>query len=766
VSPLTTAAGAGVVAGPRAELTSYVGRAPEMRVARQLLGQGRLVTLTGPGGVGKTRLALRVAHAVAERFPDGIVVVELAEMRDDALVPTAVANQLGLRGLSGRPALDLVVDYLRARAVLLLLDNCEHLLAACASLAGTVLADCPAVTVLATSRQSLGADDEQVLTVPPLDVPADDNASVAELAGCDSVRLFIDRAQAVLPSFALTEDNRADVAELTRRLEGVPLAIELAAARVRTLSPGQIAQRLTRRLPMLTTGARTAPQRQQTLRATVDWSFELCTEAERLVWTRASVFSGSFEEAAASYVCGGDGVEVGLVLADLLAKSMLIREDDRYRMLETLREYGQERLAAADDVTRVARRHRDWYEAVTARFGAEWLGTEQLAWLTRLPRDLANIWVALEFCVSTPGEAATAIRMLNCIRPYWSVFGYMNETRRFVGRALENLTEDTPEYRRGTWIEGFLGALRGDVELATRQLTLARDLADKAGDQELVAEIAFSWGMGLFLADYSTQAVPLLDEALTIYRANDFREGIFNALCFGGFARGFSGDVDGARTLLDESVTYSEVAGEIYFRGWATCALGYVNLEVGNLDDAEKFGAEALRYSARTGGWFVAAATTHMLAWVAVRRQRFQRAVTLFGAADVIWASIDLQARAFPIWVARLDQYETLTKQALGDEAFARDYARGRAMTIESVVSYALDERTVRQPTNHGGLTHRERQIAELIAGGLTNREIGNQLVIAKRTVDTHVDHILTKLSVANRTQVAAWVTANLPTPG
>ncbi|MFD9889580.1 ATP-binding protein [Amycolatopsis sp. NPDC059027] len=749
-----------------AEPTSYVGRVIELAETRRLLERHRLVTLTGSGGVGKTRLAMRVLSEARTRFADGAVLVELARLRDPALVPTAVADALGLRALSGRPAPDLVVDHLRRRVLLLVLDNCEHLLDACADLVSAVLAACPGVAILTTSRQSLGVEGERILPVPPLMLPeAEDTASLAELTACESVRLLADRARTVSPSFEVTEENRADVVALTRRLDGLPLAIELAAARLRSLTPAQIVERLDRRLSLLTTGAQDAPRRQQTLRATIDWSHDLCTEAERLVWARSSVFSGSFELDAAEYVCAGDGVEEAEVLDlidGLLDKSVLIREDHgsgvRYRMLETLREYGHERLG--EDVEPVARRHRDWYRGVTERFGAEWLGTGQLAWLERLPRELANIWVALGFCVDTPGEAAVAVRMLDHIRPYWTVFGYMNETRRFVERALEVLSPDEREYRVGVWIDGFLAAVRGEAEPATRQLTAANEMATQAGDDALAAEVAFSGGVGLFLADYCTPAIPLLDNALTAYRALGFFEGELNALCFGGFARGFGGDVETAMELLGECVERSENAGEIYFRGWAMCALGYIHLEVDDLAETERFGKLALRFSASTGAWFIAAANTHLLAWTAAREERFDRAGTLFGAADVIWASIDLQARSFPIWAARLDRHESLTKQALGDAAFERNYARGRTMLLDEVVRYALDESPPAPVADRGGLTPREYEVAELVARGHTNQQIASALTIAKRTADAHIDHILTKLGLANRAQIAVWVAA------
>ncbi|MFC7616531.1 ATP-binding protein [Actinokineospora soli] len=746
-------AGGGVGAGPREERTSYVGRAEEIARARRLLGRGRQLTLTGPGGVGKTRLAVRVARA--SRYSDGAVFVELADLRDPALVPGAAAAALGLRALSGRPGTELVLDHIGDREVLLVLDNCEHLLDACADLTTAVLAHCPRAAVLATSRQSLGVVGEHVLPVPALPVPESD----ADAEDNESVRLFADRARAVAPDFAVTDANRADVVELVRRLEGVPLAIELAAARARVLTPGQIVARL--ELPMLVREG--GPRRQRSLRAAIDWSHDLCTEPERLLWRRASVFSGSFDLAAAEWVCGGDGVdhaEVLDVIDGLLDKSVLIREDGpgelRYRMLETLREYGREKLGA--DANRVARRHRDWYEQVTARFGDRWLTEEQAYWLERLPRELTNIWVALEHCVRTPGEAAVAVRMLDRIRPYWSVFGHMNEVRHYARQALELLPEDSHEHRVALWVEGFLAALRGDAEQATAGLGRAAELAAATGDRTVTADVLFSAGMGLFLADHSEQAIPLLAQCLVDYREIDYFEGVINALCFGGFAHGFNGDFDIAQTLLDECVAMSETAGETYFRSWATCALGYIGLEADDLARAEKYGRQAVRFGSTTGAWFIVAASVHLLAWAAARAQDFDRAVTLFGAADVVWASIDLQARSFPIWVSRLDRYEALTKEALGSAAYDRTYTKGRAMTVAGAVDYALGKR--RPPPEIAGLTPREQEIAELVAAGLTNREIADRLAIARRTAETHVGHILAKLGLANRAQLAALVTS------
>src|SRR6516164_504795 len=371
-----------------AELTTFVGRRGELAEVRRLLAGSRLVTLTGVGGVGKTRLALRAAAGLARAFRDGVWLVQLDQLRDQALVAQAVAGALGLQDRAGYAQAAALADYLSARQLLLVLDNCEHLVDAAAKLADLLLRAAAGLRVLATSREALTTDGETVLAVPPLAAPeAGRRLTVAELARFPAAGLFAERAAQVVPGFALNEANMAAVAGICGRLEGLPLAIELAAAQTRVLSPEQIDARLGDRLGLLTRGGRARPARQQTLRASIEWSWELCTRAERLLWARCSVFAGGFELDAAEDICADDRLAAGDVLdllAALASKSILAVEHGegvaRYRLPETLREYGQERLRESGEDTALRRRHRDWHEQLARRADTGWLSLQMTDW--------------------------------------------------------------------------------------------------------------------------------------------------------------------------------------------------------------------------------------------------------------------------------------------------------------------------------------------------------------------------------------------------
>src|SRR5215470_14041325 len=391
------APGARVTGNLPAELTSFVGRRNEIAEVRRLLASSRLVTLTGVGGVGKTRLALRAAAGLRRAFRDGVWLVRLDQLRDEALVAQAVAGALGLQDRTRYAPVAALADYLAGRQLLLVLDNCEHLVDAAAELADQVLRAAAGLRVLATSREALTIEGETVLAVPPLPAPqAGRPLSVAELARFPAVSLFAERAAQVVPGFAVTEANAAAVAGICRRLEGLPLAIELAAARLPVLSAEQIDARLGDRLGLLTRGGRTRPDRQRTLRASIEWSYELCTRAERLLWARLSVFAGGFELDAAEGVCADDRLAAGDVLdlvADLAGKSILIAEHRegvaRYRLPEPLREFGQERLCESGEETALRRRHRDWHEQLARRADTDWLAPQATDLEARLFREHA-----------------------------------------------------------------------------------------------------------------------------------------------------------------------------------------------------------------------------------------------------------------------------------------------------------------------------------------------------------------------------------------
>ncbi|SDH50624.1 non-specific serine/threonine protein kinase [Actinokineospora alba] len=739
------------------ELTSYIGRRREGTRARQLLAAGALLTLTGPGGVGKTRLGTRVMRDAARGFADGVVFVGLAELRDPALVANVVADRLGLGDRSTRLVTSTVVEHLRERSLLLVLDNCEHLVDGCAEFVREVLTGCPGVAVLATSRQSLGIAGERLFPVPPLSVP-DDTGPCApeELARYDSVCLFVDRAVAVWPTFGLTVENCADVVSLCRSLEGLPLAIELAAARIRSLSPGQIVERLARRLPLLTAGPRTAPQRQQTLRATIDWSHELCTEAEQALWARASVFAGSFDVSAAEFVCAGAGVDSAEVLNlvdALLDKSVLVRDttdtDARYRMLETLREYGQERLAESGDHARVSRLHRDWFDRLTATADAEWASPDQLAWVTRLKHDHANLRAALDWCLTEPGEAGVALRMASRLDEYWSLRGFTTEARMWLDRALAATPEDHPDRPFALGVAALHALWQSDMDSAAGQLAQAENLG---GDNAFlvtylgyVRSLAALISLDLRTAELATAAAAGFRELGEVRRE-------LHPLFIQGVALAYGGDIEGARAALDRMIELCESHGEKYHRAMAMFGVTMVEVDFGDVDRAAEAARKGLLADLAMDNSFGETFHLESMAWVADRQGDHPRAATLFGVAAPLWADLGTTPEA-AVSMPHLFHRDN-TRKALGDLAFDQAHAAGRAMSAAERRQYALGTEPA-EPESP--LTQREAEIAELVAEGMTNADIAAKLVIARRTADTHVGNILTKLGFSSRAQIAAW---------
>src|SRR5215469_3095206 len=506
-----------------AELTSFVGRRNEMAEVRRLLASSRLVTLTGTGGVGKTRLALRAAAGLRRAFRDGVWLVQLDQLRDQALVTQAVAAALGLQDRAGYAPVATLADYLAGRQLLLVLDNCEHLADEAAKLADLLLRAAPGLRVLATSRESLNMAGETVLPVPPLPAPeAGRRLTVAELARFPAVGLFVERAAQVVAGFGLTEANIAAVAGICRRLEGLPLAIELAAARLPVLSPEQIDARLGDRLGLLTRGSRTQPARQQTLRASIEWSYELCSQGERMLWARLSVFAGGFELDAVESICADHRLDAGEVL-DLLAaladKSILIaahREGAaRYRLPETLREFGQERLREFGEHTALRRRHRDWHEQLARRVDIDWL-SPQIADLTaRLFREHANVQAAQDFCQTEPGEAEAGLRIaLHVWFFHCWVAGYVSEGRHRLGQVLALAREPTVWRAQGLLLASFLAAVNGDPGAVQPLLEQGTSLAGQLDDPVTRAFAAWVAGHVCLFAGDLPQAIAYSEDEI------------------------------------------------------------------------------------------------------------------------------------------------------------------------------------------------------------------------------------------------------------
>lgn len=770
-----------------AELTSFVGRRRELSETRRLLASGRLLTLIGAGGVGKTRLALRMAAEVRRTFPDGVWFVELAALHDPQLVPHTVANTLELRQVSPDPSSDLA-DYLENKSLLVVLDNCEHLTDACAVLASKLLAAAPGLRILVTSRHVLGVEGEQILSVPPLSTP-DGEAEVGagDPTRYESVSLFLDRAASVAPGFAITEGNRAAVVELCRRLDGIPLAIELAAVWLRILSPVQILERLEDRFRLLASGRPAAPARQQTLDATVGWSFDLCSPAEQVMWARLSVFSGGFDLEAAEEVCAGDEIsrdDVLNLVASLVNKSIVLRHQATehhtawYQMLESIRQYGAGRVTDPDQVRALRLRHRDHYRSLAHRFADEGFGPSQADWFIRLRRESGNIRAALEFCLTEPGEAAGACDIAASIWNFWFA-GFLREGYRYLLRGLDLATDPTSGRAHALWAASYLAMFATDFDRHATMLAECEQIAAGLDDDMLHARIKECEGHATLYQGDLPGAIELLEQARREFQALGNPLGEFDTLIL----------LTACTFFLDDPRTsqFGREAFELAERHGAQSSMGYGLWSVGIAQWRTGDFAEATRSLRRSVRLFLPmhdltgiSFGVQALSWCAAFADPGERAARLLGAAQAIWrtsgAKVD-ETNAYSVFDKRS---EAMLREALGSgpsdtEMFANAFAEGASYSFEQALALALGEdEEVEVPEETaastgaraevpGGLTRRETEIAALLAEALSNKEIAARLVISQRTVETHVDHILSKLGMTSRAQVAGWVAEQRP---
>ncbi|WP_280295521.1 ATP-binding protein [Nocardia abscessus] len=762
----TTQGTLGTLGNLPAELTRFVGRGPEIGKVRQLLSESRLVTLTGIGGVGKTRLAIRVAEEVRRAFDDGVWLVEFGKIREPELVAGAVASALKLTGPTTQSPLKLIVDHIASRHLLLVLDNCEHLVDAIAALADSLLRAAPRLHILATSREPVGIGGESVVPVPPLSVPeAERSPSLRMLLRCDAIALFVDRARAAVPGFELTEDSKIAVARICRRLEGLPLPIELTAARLRAMSAEQILQRLDDRYRLLIGGGRAAPTRQQTLRQCIDWSYDLLTDRERELWARVTVFAGGFELDAVEAICG-EGLEPGDVLdlvGSLVDKSVLIREPYgdgvRYRMLETLREYGRERLRASGNEQALQRRHRDWFERLALRAYTEWMGPRQLEWNDRLNREQPNLREALEFSLAEPAEAGSAERIAAALYEFWVARQRVSEARYWLGLVLERAGGTTLEHIAALCADTILAAMQTDMQSGTARIEQARLLA--RGDEVSDAYASGASGLlCLFTGDFAG-AVTQCEQALPVFEASgDVLHQVFVLLVLGA-ACDLLQDTDRATACQEQALAITTTHGESIYRSHALSQLAYTTVERGDLERGAVLMKESLRHSRAIDDWSIVASCLATLAFVAAEQHQAQRAAVLVGAAMSVAESVGSQSVKILEMFRHHHQAQESATRALGRRTFDAALRRGHELDVEGVLAYALEENpaeTTELPTAMAALTRREKQIAELVAQGLTNRAIAEKLVISQRTAAGHVEHILSKLHFTTRAQVAAWV--------
>ncbi|GAA3339245.1 LuxR family transcriptional regulator [Amorphoplanes nipponensis] len=772
-----------------AEVTSFVGRRHELAGVRRMLATSRLVTLTGAGGVGKTRLAQRAGLDLRRAFPDGVWLVELAELRDPDLVAVTVAEALGVREESVSPGAPGLAAFLAGQQVLLIFDNCEHLVGACADLAETLLRSCPALRILVTSRQALRIAGEATLTVQPLSVPGPDAACTpAGLARYESASLLVERATAVLPGFRVTEANCATISALCQALEGMPLAIELAVARLRVLTLDEILERLTDRYKLLTAGARNAPARQQTLRALIDWSWDLCSEAERRLWSRLSVFSGGLELDAAEDV-GADATLPADTILDLVAslveKSVIARTGDgpraRYKMLEVVREYGAARLADAGEQDEVARRHCGWFARLAAYSDAHWVSPEQAALTRRLRDEQANLRVALEYAV-TSAAPETALRFAADLQNHWFVRGFLSEGRHWLDRALAMPAPRHWTRVKALRVAAWIACVQSDRDRAQALLADARALALILPPSPELAFIPLIEGNIAMFGGEHARALPLFEQALARFRELGSLTGEMWTLSVLGLARGLGGDDPAAGyPALLACRDLAAAHGEVWWRSFATWALSVLRWRAGDDPGA----AEAAKESLEVGKLvedeqFSVGLALESLAWVCATERRDQRAAVLLGAAERVWQAMHASLASFRSLRGFHEQAVTALRVRLGDRAFDAAFRRGTELTTAEAVATALDRpapagvpaprpgsggaRPVEARLAEAGLTRREREVVSLIAQGLSNREIAGRLVVAQRTAEGHVENILSKLGFTSRAQVAGWLATHRDT--
>jgi len=722
--------------------TSFVGRERELVDTKRLLSRCRLLTLVGIGGIGKTRLALQAAAEVVDAYRDGVWFVDLAPLADAALVPSAVAQVLAVRETAGTPLVETLRGYMRGRQLLLLLDNCEHLLAGCATLADALLRGAPELSIIATSREPLRVAGEQTYPLATLSLP-DPAASAETIGRSEAVQLLLDRAEKQQPDFAQTDARAGAIAQLCIHLDGIPLALELAAARIRTLSIDEINARLNDRFNLLTGGNRTARPRQQTLRATLDWSFDLLRASEKALLCRASVFAGGWTLAAAEKVCAGVGIDDAAVLdlvASLADKSLVTTDHRkggaRYRLLETVRQYAEDRLREMGDERRWRDRHLAHFLAVVELAEPRLTGADQQEWLDRLEDEHDNLRSALAWSSTAGGDVGAGLRLAGAFWRYWYSRGHLSEGRGWLAALLAampsgqemavrakaqsgsgNLAFQQGDYpaarafhgeslairrelgdRLGTAASlgnlGNVALLQGDLTSARalyeEGLTIRRELDDRRGIGALLGNLA---NVAYLQGDYPAAKV-LYEDSLTIERSLGDRNGIAISLTNLGLLAGEQGDYQAARTLHEESLAIKREMGNRQGVAVSLNNLGTVAGERGDYPAARALHQEGLAISRNLGARNGIAHALEGLADVAFGLALLDRAARIWGAAEKlredIGAPLTLQKRP------RHDRQVAAARTAIGDDAaFDSAWREGRAMTLEQVVQYALEEKDV-----------------------------------------------------------------------
>jgi predicted ATPase/DNA-binding CsgD family transcriptional regulator len=748
-------------------LTPFIGRQGELAEVARLVAANRLVTLVGAGGVGKTRLAVEVAAAVSADLGDGAVVIDLSAAVEPGLLPGLVARALGVEDRAGAGVEERLIRVLAGQQRLLVLDNCEHLRAACAGLAVAVLGACPGVVVLATSRASLGVAGEVTWRVPSLRFPWPQRPpAVAGLAEFEAVALFVARARAVRPGLQIGPGEVGAVTSICFHLDGIPLALELAAARVGALGLAEIAERLTGCFELLA-GSGTGPARHQTLRASVQWSYQLLSPPEQVLFRRLAVFAGDWSLEAAEAVCTLPpvaGGQAAALLAGLVDKSLVQADQtpsgSRYRLLEVIGAFARERLADAAEAEEVRARHGEYFADLAERAAPELLGAGQAGWARRLDQDSQNLRAARAWCRQDPARAGTGLRLAAGLWEYWHIRGDLAEGTAWLEDALAR--GRGPEGARAAALNGLgvLVSLQGQPVRGRDLFTQSADAFRTAGDRPGESRAWTHVGNGRALCGDPSGAAEAFGHGLELARSlGDVWLEAF-ALFLSGWAATLSGDPVGASTRVTASAQLFDRAGDQRGVGYAQLALGDCLAREGKAVQALAVLREGIGvFEALPERWGLMYGAS-LLAGVCAALGDWPRAAMLLGILDTL--SERTGGQLFPHIQASLDVLETQARDELGPALHAARHA-GRVLGRGDQITAALwpADRAPEPATGRGlPLTGREREVAELIAQGLTNRQIGARLFIAERTVDTHVGRILAKLGCTSRAQAAAIVAA------
>jgi predicted ATPase len=671
-----------------AEPTRLIGRRREIAAARRVLRRSRLVTLTGVGGVGKSRVALRLATEAEPDFANGACLVELSAQRDVRLLAHTIATDLQVQDQTSRPMTEVLADFVSDKELLLVLDSCEPFVAECAELVTMLLQAAPRLRIVATSRQPLGVPAEHTLVIPPLSVPA----------GGDAVALFVDRAAAVVDGFTLTPEDEPTIIRLCERLDGIPLAIELAAVRLRTLSIEQILSRLDDRFQLLTDGDQAGVHRHQTLRVAIGWSHELCTPPERLLWSRLSIFPGSFDLNAVEDICTDlhlPGHDVFDVLARLVEKSVVQAERGagglRYRMLTTLSEYGRDWLRELGEEQALRRRHRDRYLRFAEQAEADWFGVDQAGTFRRTELERANLRAALEYSLTTPDEAQTGQRLAATLWYYWVGCGYVGEGRLWLDRALALDATPTEARAKAQWVAGYVAILQGDHPAGVR--ILRECIANSVFTKNAVA-LAYAThrlGCAALTFDDHPAAAELFTQALARYEAlGVLNSNVVMARIELAMATAFQGDLAGAVRLCEEARQVCEDHGELWSRAYALYVLSFASWTGGDVPRAITLAKESLRITHMFHDMVGCVLSVELLALYRTVDADYADAAALQGSAQPIWRSTGLRLFGSKYFNAPHEECERRAREALGDAGYEAAFKRGTALPLDEAVAYAL----------------------------------------------------------------------------